>query len=85
VSSQFLTRVGVHVCVCLCIRTHTHTHTAHGVLDVGSGFGTRHLKGPKNPDGLHLGIFEFENVCKVYICIHMLGGEMGSGLTVFSR
>jgi len=33
----------------------THTHTAHRALDVSPGVDTRHLEGPKNPDGLDLG------------------------------
>ena len=66
VSSLFLTQVGVYVCVC--VYTHTHTHTAQiGYLDVSM----RHLEGPKNPDGLNLGIHIFVYVSKytcVYIC-----------------
>ena len=47
--------------VCVCIRT--HTRTAQMVyLDVSSGVGIRHLEGPKNPDGLNLGIH-------VFICV----------------
>ena len=66
VFSLFLTRVGVYVCVCVCIRTHT-AHTAQmGYLDVSPGVGTRHLEGPKNPDGLNLGIHIFVYVYKVH-------------------
>jgi len=57
--------------VYVCVYARTHTHTAHGVLDVRSGFGTRHLEGPKNLDGLILGIFVFDMFPKytyVYIC-----------------
>ena len=39
---------------CMCVYTHTLAHTAHRVLDVSPGVGTRHLKGPKNPDRLNL-------------------------------
>jgi len=53
VSCLLLTRVGVYVGVCVCIRTHTHTA---GYSDVSPGVGMIHLKGPKNPDGLNLGI-----------------------------
>jgi len=54
-SSLFLTRVGV----CVCIRTNTHTlHEVLG-LSVSPGFRTRHLEGPKNPDGLNLSIYVF--------------------------
>ena len=48
---------GGSVCECVCVYTHTHTHTAQmGYLDVSPGVGMRHLDGPKNPDGLNLGI-----------------------------
>ena len=58
VSSLFLTRVGVYLGVCMCIRTHTHTAQIwHS--DVSPGVGMRHLEGPKNPDGLHLGMYVY--------------------------
>jgi len=49
-----------------------------GYLDVSplAGVGMRHLKGPKNPDGLNLGIHLFEYVYKVHMCIYMLRGGM---------
>ena len=51
---------GGSVCGCVCVYTHTHTDTAQmGYLDVNSGVGMRHLEGPKNPDGLNLGIHIF--------------------------
>jgi len=51
---------GGSVCGCRCVYTHTHAHTAHmGYLDVSPGVGMRHLEGPKNPDGLNLGICVF--------------------------
>ena len=79
VSSLFLTRVGVYVCVCVCIRTHTLAHTAQmGYSDVSPGVGMRHLEGPKNPDGLNLGIHVFVYVYKVHMCIYMLRGGMRS-------
>jgi len=34
----------------------------------------RHLEGPKNPDGLHLGIYVLVYVYKVHMCVHMIGG-----------
>ena len=40
------------------------------------GIGTRYLEGPKNQDGLNLGIYVFEYVYKVYMCIYILGGGM---------
>ena len=67
-SSLFLTRVGVYVCVCLCIRTHTHT-AQMGYLDVSPGVGMRHLEGPKNPDGLNLGI-HISYMCTKYTCVY---------------
>ena len=72
VSSLFLTRVGVYVGVGVCIHTHTYTHTAQmGYLDVSPGVGMRHLEGPKNPDGLNLGIYIFVYVYKLtkYTCV----------------
>jgi len=83
VSSLFLTRVGVYVGVCVCKRTHTaytHTHTTQmGYLDVSPGVGMTHLEGPKNPDGLNLGIHIFVYVYKVHMCIYMLRGGMRLG------
>ena len=77
VSSLFSTRVGVHGCVC--VYTHTHTHTAQmGYLDMSPGVGMRHLEGPKNPDGLNLGIHIFVYVYKVHMCIYMPRGGMRS-------
>ena len=76
VSSLFSTQ-GVYVCVC--VYTHTHTHTAQmGWSDVSPGVGMRHLEGPKNPDGLNLGILIFVYVYKVHLCIYMLRGGMRS-------
>jgi len=64
------------MCVCVCAYTHTHTHTAQmGYLDVSPGVGIRHLQGPKNPDGLNLGIHIFVYVYKVHMCIYMLRCE----------
>jgi hypothetical protein len=71
--------VGGSVCGCRCVYTHTHTHTAHmGYSVVSPGVGMRHLEGPKNPDGLNLGIYVFVYVYKVHICMYMLGGGMRS-------
>jgi len=52
---SILTRVGMYVGVFVCIRT--RTHTLHRF--VSPGFGMRHLEGPKNPDGINLGIHIF--------------------------
>ena len=62
--------------------THTHTHTAHAVIDVS----TRHLKGPKNPDGLNLSIYIFEYVYKLHVREIMLfiGKPMGRSLMITS-
>ena len=58
------------VCGCMCVHTHTHTHTAQmGYSDVNPGVGMRHLEGPKNPDGLSLGILIFVYVYKGHMCI----------------
>jgi len=66
---------GGSVCGCVCVYTHTHAHTAQmGYLDVSPGDGMRHLEGPKNPDGLNLGIHVFVHVYKVHMCIYMLRG-----------
>ena len=73
VSSLFLTRVGVYVCVSVCIRTHTHT-VQMGCSDVSPGVGMRHLEGPKDPDGLNLGIHIFVYLYKVHTCMCMLRG-----------
>ena len=68
--------------VCGCV--HTHTHTAQmRYLDVSPGVGMRHLEGPKNPDGLNLGIHVFVFMYKVYVCIYMLRGGMRSWTNCF--
>jgi len=71
--------------VCECVRvyirvyTHTHTHIAQmGYLDVSPGVGQRRLEGPKNPDGLNLGIYVFIYVDKAHMCMYMLRGGMRS-------
>jgi len=48
---SILTRARVHVGVCMCIYTHTHT-LRMGYSDVSPRVRTRHLEGPKKPDGL---------------------------------
>jgi len=45
--------------------------------------GMKHLEGPKNPDGLHLGIYIFVYVYKVHMCMYMLGGDMRSWTNCF--
>jgi len=68
VSSLFSMRVAVYVGVGVRICTHTHTHTAHmGYSDVSPWVGMRHLKGPKNPDGLNIGIYVSLFVYRVHI------------------
>jgi len=64
--------------VYVCVYAHTHTHCTR-VLHVSLGVGTKHLEGPKNPDGLDLGKYVFVYVYKIHMCIYMLGGGMTSG------
>jgi len=82
VSSLFLTRVEVYMGVC--VYTHTRTHTEQmGYLGVSPGVGMTQLEGPKNPDGLNLGIHIFVYVYKVHMCIYMLRGGMRSWTNCF--
>jgi len=68
----------------MCVYTHTHTHTAHiGYSIVSLGVGTRQLEGPKNPDGLNLGIYVFIYVYKVHMCMYMVAGGMRSWTNCF--
>ena len=77
-------KAGGSVCGCMCVYTHTHLHTAQmGYSDVSPGVGMRHLEGPKNPDGLNLGIHIFVYVYKVHMCMYMLGGGMRSWTKCF--
>jgi len=62
--------VGVHA--------HTHTHSQMGYSVVNPRVGMRHLEGPKNPNGLNLGIYVFVFVYKVHMCMYMLGGGVRS-------
>jgi len=72
------------VCGCACVYTHTHAHTAQmSYLDVSPGLGTRHLEGPKNPDGLNIGIHILVYVYKVRMCVCMLRGGMRSWTNCF--
>jgi len=58
---------------------YAHTHTAQmGYSDVSPGVGTRHLQGPKNPDGLNLDIHLFVYVYKVHMRMYIVGGGMRS-------
>jgi len=77
VSSLFLLRLGVYVGVCGCIRTHTHA-AQMGYSDVSQEIGMRHLEGPKDPDGLNLDMYIFVYMCKLHMCMHVLGGGMRS-------
>ena len=66
------------------VRTLTHTHTARlGYSGVSPGVVMRHLEGPKNPDGLNLGIYIFVYVYTVHICMYVLGGGMTSWTSCF--
>jgi len=70
---------GGSVCGCMRVYTHTHTHTAQmGYSVVNKGVGMRHLEGPKNTDGLNLGIYVFMYVYTIHMCMYMLEGEMRS-------
>ena len=65
------------VCGCMCVYTHTHTHTTQmGYLDVSPGVRKRYLEGPKNPDGLNLGIHIFVYVYKVHMCIYRMSTKI---------
>jgi len=76
---------GGSVCGCVCVYTHIHTHTALiGYLDVSPGVGMRHLKGPKNPDGLNLGIHIFVYVYKVHMFICILRGVSEKNFYIIS-
>ena len=60
---------GGSVCGYMCVYLHTHAHTAQmGYSDVSPGVGMRHLEGPKNADGLNLGIHILVYVYKVHMC-----------------
>ena len=75
---------GGSVCGCMCVYTHKRTHTAQmGYSKVSPEVGMRHLEGPKNPDGLNLGIHIFVCVYKVHTCMYMLGGGMTSRTDFF--
>jgi len=75
---------GGSVCGCMWVNTHTHTHTAQiGYSDMSPGVGMRHLEGPKNQDGLNLGIHIFVYVYKVHMCMYMIGGGMRSWTNCF--
>jgi len=54
-----------------------------GYSVVSPGVGMRHLEGPKNPDGLNLGIYVFVYVDKVHMRMNMLGGGMRSWTDCF--
>jgi len=82
-SSLFSTRVGVYVGVCVCIRTRTHTHCTDGVLGCEPRSRNEAPGGPKNPDGLNLGIYIFVYVYKVRMFMYMLGGGMRSWTNCF--
>ena len=75
---------GGSLCGCMGVCTHTHAHTAQmGYSDVSPGVGMLHLEGPKNPDGLNVGMHMFAYVYKVHMCMCMLGGGMRSWTNCF--
>jgi len=65
------------------VYAHTHTHSQMGYSVVNLKVWMRHLKGPKNPDGLNLGISVFVFVYKVHMCVYMLGGGVRSWTNCF--
>jgi len=70
--ASFLINAGGSVRKCMCVYTHTHTHTAHmGYSNASPGVWIIHLEGPKNLDGLNLGICVFVHVYKVHMCMHI--------------
>ena len=70
---------GGSVSRCICVYTHTHAHpTQMDYSDVSPGVGMGHLDGPKNSDGLNLGIHIFVYSYKIRMCMCMLGGRMRS-------
>jgi len=61
-----------------------YAHTAQiGYSVVSPGVGMSHLEGPKNPDGLNLGIHIFVYVYKVHMSMYVLGGGMRSWTNSF--
>ena len=58
--------------MCRCVYTHTHTHCTDGVLGCEPGVGMRHLEGPKNPDGLNLGIHIFVCVQSTHLYVYAI-------------
>ena len=69
--------------MCVYMRVYAHTHTEHGVFKVNPGVGTRHLDGPKVPDGLNLSTYLNVHVYKVHKCMYMLGSGMRSWTEYF--
>jgi len=75
---------GGSVCGRMCVHTYTHTNAAQiGYSVVSPGVGMKHLEGPKNPDGLILGIHIFVYVYKVHMCMYMLRGGTRSWTNCF--
>jgi len=76
---------GGSVCGCTCVYTRAHTHTAQmGYSVVSPGVGMRHLEGPKNPDGLNLGIQIFVYLHNVHMRMYMQRSGMRSWTNYFS-
>ena len=75
------------VCVCVYALVHTHTHYTDGVLrcefrswDETPG---GPMEGPKNPNGINLGIHVFVHLYKLHMCMYMLRGRMRSWTSCF--
>jgi len=54
-----------------------------GYSVVNPGVGMRHLEGPKNPDGLNLGMYVFVYVYKLHTRMYMPGHGMRSWTNFF--
>ena len=64
--------------VCVYAHTHTQIHGTDGVLGCAARGRDETPGGPKNPEGLNLGIHIFVYVYNVHMCMYMLRGGMRS-------
>ena len=69
--------------VCVCVYAHIHPHCTDEVFGCEPRSRDETPEGPKNPDGLNLGIHIFVYVYKVRMCVYMLGGGMRSWTNCF--
>jgi len=76
---------GGSVWVCMCVYAHTRTYCTWGTRCEPRGRDET-LQGPNILDGRDLGIFIFEHVYKVHMCIYTLGcGMRSSGVSSQGR